>query len=108
MPGIGFHYCNDCINKYNFREYYYGSRYTGAYADDTTLSGGLGADPSLVNFDSFLNARPNLFNKLSGRTNPDGKYSGILDLQKSHGCISYAPTHYMGDNIYCYGGGRGG
>jgi len=61
-------------NKYKkeyAREYYYGSRYTGTLED--SLSSGLGDDPSLVNFDSFLNARPNLFNKLSGRTHPAGR-----------------------------------
>jgi len=60
-------------NKYKkeyAREYYYGSSYTGTLED--SLSSGLGDDPSLVNFDSFLNARPNLFNKLSGRTHQAG------------------------------------
>ena len=60
------------MTNFYFREYYYGSRYTGTLED--SLSSGLGDDPSLVNFDSFLNARPNLFNKLSGRTHQAGKH----------------------------------
>merc|ERR1711874_400785 len=68
-------------NKYKkeyAREYYYGSRYTGTYPEDS-FSSGLGDDPSLVNFDTFLRARPNIFNKLSGRNHPGGKYPGIGD-----------------------------
>eukprot|EP00091_Calanus_sinicus_P008608 TRINITY_DN20741_c0_g1_i1.p1 TRINITY_DN20741_c0_g1~~TRINITY_DN20741_c0_g1_i1.p1 ORF type:complete len:212 (+),score=35.08 TRINITY_DN20741_c0_g1_i1:183-818(+) len=66
-------------NKYKqeyAREYYYGSRYTGTYPEDS-YSSGLGGDPSLVNFDSFLSSRPNLYNKLSGRKKLGGKYPGI-------------------------------
>jgi len=76
-------------NKYKkeyAREYYYGgSRYTGTYPEDV-YSSGLGGDPSLGNFDTFLSSQPNIFNKLSGRKHPGGKYPGIaagLDIPAS-------------------------
>ena len=40
-----------------------------------SVSSGLGDDPSLVNFDSFVNRHPNIFNKLSGQKPPSGKLS---------------------------------
>merc|ERR1711892_246889 len=76
-------------NKYKkeyAREYYYGgSRYTGTYPEDV-YSSGLGGDPSLGNFDTFLSSQPNIFNKLSGRKHLGGKYPGIaagLDIPAS-------------------------
>ena len=65
---------NTLTDVCNRREYYYGSRLTGTYPVDS-VSSGLGDDPSLVNFDSFVNRHPNIFNKLSGQKPPNGKFS---------------------------------
>jgi len=75
-------------NKYKeeyAREYYYGSRLTGTYPVDS-VSSGLGDDPSLVNFDSFVNRHPNIFNKLSGQKPPSGHGIG------SAGVVARVPT----------------
>jgi len=72
-------------NKYKTeytREYYYGSRLTGNYPAsivEDSYPSGLGRDPSLVDFDTFLSSRPNggFVNKLSGRKHPVGNYPSI-------------------------------